>query len=192
MVSKNEIIKIYNKYKDQLYHYILKFTHNTETAEDILHDCFEKFISYTVNNQISSDKVKSFLYVTAHNLSVNFYKKYKKIMFVEIGDHHKTGDNVNEKYHEIVKEELQLKIYEILETVDPKLKSIFILNKEMQMGYEEIAIHFNISTRTVQRKIKQVIIVLMKHLKKGGYFENVNFLSHLVVLFVIYSIKQDK
>ena len=66
-------------------------------------------------------------------------------------------------------DELNQKIYQILETVEPESCSIFIMHKENGMNCDEIAQNLFISTRTVRRRIKNVIDILYVELKKDGF-----------------------
>jgi DNA-directed RNA polymerase specialized sigma24 family protein len=46
-----------------------------------------------------------------------------------------------------------------------------VLNKEAGMTYEEIAKELSVSTRTVRRRIKEVLDILYDELKKDGFLE---------------------
>jgi len=75
-----------------------------------------------------------------------------------------------DRHHErMVADELNRKIYTILETVDPESRSIFLMHKEGGMNYDEIAGNLAISARTIRRRIKVVTEMLYDTLSKEGF-----------------------
>ncbi len=168
MIDEKRLLAIYRLHKRELYVYIYKFTKSQEAAEDILHDCFENLIKYSLKYDIEDSNLRSFLYKTAHNLCVNYLKKTNRYIHVPLEeDSHVTGaDYVTSN---IEYEELNNKIYQALEDVDEISRSIFIMKKELSMPLDEIAANLGISERTVRRKINKVIYHLSEILKKSGH-----------------------
>ena len=78
----------------------------------------------------------------------------------------KTEDNHLDR---LVLDDLNRAIYRVLETVDPESRSIFIMHKEDDMNYDDIAETLSLSTRTVRRRIKNVLDILYAELKKDGF-----------------------
>ena len=169
MLPKDKISDIYKLRSPEIYRYLYKLSGNTHAAEDLLQEVFEKFIAYTAEKEIQEDKYRPFLYKTAHNLCINHLIKQNRThpgAIDEIGDCLKTEDL---HHNRLVLDELNQKIYQILETVEPESCSIFIMHKENGMNYDEIAQNLFISTRTVRRRIKNVIDILYVELKKDGF-----------------------
>ena len=71
MISREEIIRLYSTHYKEIFNYIYHLTGSYETAEDILQETFINLIEYSKNTIINLDTVKSLLYRTAHNLSIN-------------------------------------------------------------------------------------------------------------------------
>lgn len=169
MLTRKEISNIYNAHKNSLYLYIFKHTGNSETAEDIFHDCFEKLIVYSKHKNIVPDKVKSLLFTIAHNLCVNYIKKKNKISFIE-ADEELLHDTNNGPLEKIEADELIARIYEIVKSCDPLSQSVFIMLRDLNMRYEEIAENLGISAITVRRKFAKILIKLRKDLEDEGFF----------------------
>jgi RNA polymerase sigma factor (sigma-70 family) len=168
MEHKKLITEIYELYSKELYIYILRFTRSHETSEDILQDTFHNLINYAEKHALDKLSVRAFLYRIAHNLCVNYRKKQSHIVFspVDDSDHVSAGDSTENK---IESQELEQKIYQLLEKTDPVTRSIFIMKKEQNMDINEIAESTGKSERTVRRRLQEVLSYLHTALKEGGF-----------------------
>jgi RNA polymerase sigma-70 factor (ECF subfamily) len=169
MLPKDQISYIYKQYSKEIYRYLYRFTGSQESSEDILQEVFEKFIIYTAEKEIQEEKYRAFLYKTAHNIGVNYLIKQKRIRFDNIEGMEDTLKSDDKNLEKFIVDDLNRKIYQVLETVRPESRSMFIMNKESGMTYEEIAENLCISARTVRRRIKEVIDILFDELKKEGF-----------------------
>jgi RNA polymerase sigma-70 factor (ECF subfamily) len=169
MLDNKRIIEIYRLYNKELFVYIFRMVNSQETAEDILHDCFENLIKYSNTHDIEDLNIRAFIYKTAHNLSINFIKRRKRIDFISL-DKDGTGreDSIG---RDIEFEELNRLVYILLESkeIDEAARSIFILRKEQDMDYLEISRILKISERTVRRKMAKVMEFLQNSLKNFGF-----------------------
>jgi RNA polymerase sigma-70 factor (ECF subfamily) len=169
MLSKEKISLIYKQNSREIFRYLYRLTGNQETSEDILQEVFEKFIVYTAEKEIHKDKYRAFLYKTAHNICVNHLIKTRRIRFDNIDSMEDSLKTEDKNLEHFMADDLNHKIFQILDTVKPESRSMFMLNKETGMTYEEIARHLAVSARTVRRRIKEVLEILFDELKKGGF-----------------------
>jgi RNA polymerase sigma-70 factor (ECF subfamily) len=183
MISEKRLLDIYGLYKKEIYHYIYKMTFSSESAEDILHDCFVSLISYSDKYDLEDTNLRSFLYKTAHNLTVNFIKKEKRYYKVELEENSavSSGNRTTEK---LELDDLNKKIYEILDETDPVTRSIFIMRKEQGMDPTHIAAHFGISERTVRRRLSSLLDKMSDSLKKNGLM-NIFYLIMAEILYYV-------
>lgn len=171
MITKEQISQIYRQYSAEIYRYLYKLAGNHESAEDILQEVFEKFIIYTADKDIQEDKYRPFLYKTAHNLCVNHLVKQNRAHPGNIDDMEDSLKTEDGHHERMVADDINRTIYALLDSIDPELRSIFLMHKEGGLNYEEIAGSLSISARTVRRKIKHVIDYLYTGLSKDGYIE---------------------
>ena len=169
MLPKDIISDIYKRHSQEIYRYLYKLSGNTHAAEDLLQEVFEKFIAYTAEKEIQEEKYRPFLYKTAHNLCINHLIKQNRSHPGAIEDMEDCLNTEDPHHERLVLDELNQKIDQILEKVEPESYSIFIMHKENGMNYDEIARNLSISARTVRRRIKNVIDILYKELKKDGF-----------------------
>ena len=168
MMQKELITEIYELYSRELYIYINRYTHSDEASEDLLQDTFHNLIRYSQNHKIEKDKVRAFLYRTAHNLCVNLRKKESRISFTLPEDATQIS-GANEASGHAETRELESRIYELLEELDPLTRSIFIMKKENNMNVEDIAKSTGKSARTVRRRLEKALSWLHTALKQGGF-----------------------
>ncbi|MCP4132356.1 MAG: sigma-70 family RNA polymerase sigma factor [bacterium] len=185
MLNENKIVEIYESLNKELFVYIFRFTRSHEASEDLLHDCFANLIDYSDDHDIDEKTIRAFLYKTAHNLSSNFLKRGKRINFSTIEDDD-TIISKDDNIEQLEFEELNNKIYALLDEVDDTSRSIFVMKKELNLSMEEIAKNIGKSERTVRRKLTSVIDFLGNNLKKAGFLSLFIFLMSLFfILFVL-------
>src|SRR3989338_7418802 len=87
--SEEQFIDLYREYAPKLFKYCYFRVHSKEGAEDLAAKVFTKTWDYLVaGNQI--DNMRAFIYRSAHNLIVDFYKTSKRDREVSI---HAFGDD---------------------------------------------------------------------------------------------------
>ncbi len=171
MLSKEKISDIYKSHNREIFRYLFRLTGSQESSEDLLQEVFEKFIIYTAEKDIDEEKYRAFLYRTAHNICVNHLIKAKKVRLDNIEGMEDSLKTEDKNLEHFMADDLNRKIYKTLENVDPDSRSMFILNKESGMTYDEIANELAVSARTVRRRIKDVLDLLYEELKKEGFLE---------------------
>ena len=167
MISEKRLREIYGLYKKELFIYISRMVNSPETAEDILHDSFESLIRYSGKYPLEDVNLRSFLYKTAHNLTINLVKKEKRVTRLPVDDvmELKSPDNATA---DVELMELNGKIHELIDSLDPVSRSIFIMRKELKLDLVHIAENLDISERTVRRKLNGLLEYLAVELKKAG------------------------
>ncbi len=117
-----------NEYSERVFRYAYKWTKSEATSKDIVQEVFEKL--WKNRKQVKSEKVKSWLFTTAHNLLVNYSKK-KKMLSRE--DLIYTEPSVFENRYEL-KDLLEV----ALSTLSSTQKSILLLRDSEGYDYKEI------------------------------------------------------
>lgn len=166
MLTENYISDIYDKHAKELLVYAYSFVHSQETAEDIVHDTFVNLIQHSRTHSVSTDNMRALLYKITHNLCIDYLRRYTKINFQPIGNESSRQDDFTQT---IETKELQKKINEILSSADPKSRDVYILKREQNMTFTEIAASLKISERTAIRKLNQILEYIHENLEKGGF-----------------------
>jgi len=157
---------LFRKYYAPLARFALMFTKNVDNADEVVQAFFVKLWQNKKKLRINSS-VKSYLYTSVRNASLNFLKKEKTRNIYEDG-----FETENEKM-ELVKEK-DADFKEIYETAVNQLpertKEVFILSKNEGLTYNEIAEYLQITAKTVEnnmgiafRKLREILLPY-KHL----------------------------
>lgn len=155
---------LFHFYYPGLVMYSTQFTADRMEAEEIVQDFFVRF--WQRHQQIiPSDSLKSYLFLSVKNGSLNFLK-HKKIeekyirSMTELSNHHLVYDP--DLY---IASELQDKIKQAIDILPEKCREIFIMSRMRGLKNEEIATELNLSKRTVETQISKALKVLRVELK---------------------------
>ena len=168
MLDGTRLEEIYNSYKVELFVYISRLLQSPDSAEDLLHDCFENLIRYSQKYVLEDRNLRSFLYKTAHNLCINRLKHEKRFPRVELEEDSKIIDD-GHITGLVELDELNRTIYELIKNLDELTRSVFVMRKELDMDVEAIAANLGVSERTVRRKLNRALEFLLLSLKKKGF-----------------------
>ena len=140
----------FQQYAEQLYLYAIGFIGDREEARDIVQDIFI-YVWENRNKLTLSEQFSSYLFRAVKHACID-YKLHKKveeryqnetIIANEYTNSHE--DNLDEQY---------LRLQQIIETLPPKCKKIFILGCIDEVSYKEIAEQLDLSINTVKTQMK--------------------------------------
>lgn len=159
--------EIYLLYYPRLLLFAIKLIGNKEESEEIIQDVFVRFWLKGSYSHIKFS-IKAYLFRSVHNACLDYLKKTK-------------GQEINSSaesalVHEIVDfcdpvllEELETAIQKSVEELPTQCKKVFLLHRDEQLTYREIAENMNISVKTVETQISRAIKVLKKSLVEYLY-----------------------
>ncbi len=155
-----EVHKLYNV---QLFYFVRKITGNREEAEDITSETFMK-LWWRHENFDSLQNIKSFLYITARNASMD-YLRYLKRVAGDINDYYYTESLADESTIEremIEVEILQRRVQEEIENLPNKCQKVFKMSYIDRLKNEDIASQLKITLQTVKNhKTRALNIIRM-------------------------------
>ena len=135
-----EFTLIYNKYKQNVYNYVLKMVNDRMYCEDIVQTVFVKFFE-NMKNIINDDSYHFYIFKTARNEVYNYYRK-KKNRFAGEDPHDEESVNLkseNSTIETVENAELKNILDEILESLPAEQKEVFVLKEYNGLSYKEIA-----------------------------------------------------
>lgn len=152
-LTLNGLQTLMSLYSDDLFLFVRGIVHNSEAAEELVSDVFVK-IWHKRNHFPDIQNIKSYLYITARNLSISFIRSNKRMNIVSL-------DEVPEYYFtplendrsELFDQNVIDQINEAIESLPAKCKMAFSLAKVNGLKYKEIAEIMNISPLTVKNHI---------------------------------------
>jgi len=161
--SKEEFEKLFRDYFKPLVAFAKKYTSDIDAAKEIVHDVFVNL--WNKREQIDIQKsVKSYIYTSAYNRSLNYLRDQKKFDFnqsVESSMENNFSWSFEENMDAI---ELEEKINKTIDNLPEKCRQVFMLSRFEGLKYHEIADKLGISVKTVEGQISKALAVLKTNL----------------------------
>ena len=165
---------IYRKYSPKLFGFIWKIIKVELDAEEIMQEVFMKI--WEMRGKIETyTSFDSFLYTIAYNKSINLIRK--KISEQKYIDFLKSLPELSEPaaIDDLQFSELNEQINSLIQKLPPRQKEVFLLSREKELTYNEIASQLNISKNTVENHM----VKALRYLRN-----NINDVSLLHSLFI--------
>ncbi len=159
--------QIFKDYYEPLVNFVNSRIHNIENSEEIVQDTFTKLWENREKLNIKTS-LKSYLYQATRNSMIDFIRKSKNDAS-SLPEHMEFVDFEDKKVDVYL---IRAKIEEALDTLKPKNKEIFMLNKFEGLTYKEIADYLNMSERGIEDNIARANKQLKKYLEKENLIEN--------------------
>lgn len=180
--NKSSFQFLFERYYSPLARFALLYTRDKDVAEEIVQEFFFQFWVKREKNIISTS-VKSYLYSSIRNRSLNFKRDEKN--HIDINDELTffSNNQLSDADSEIDYEFVKFQVKNAIESLPEKCKQIFKLSREDKLTYKQIAEKLNVSHKTVENQMGIALKKLREKLQpilKGLV---------LIILFVISGIK---
>ena len=165
ILDKTTFEELFKSHFKPLCGFANKYLKDIDSSKEIVHSVFVNL--WENRHKIDLNKpVKSYLYTSVNNRSLNFIRDNKKF----VSNEYITDDNYKEQNwnlsNNLIEIELQEKINQTLDSLPAKCKKVFMLSRYEQMKYKEIAKHLDISIKTVETHISRALKELRIHLSE--------------------------
>jgi RNA polymerase sigma-70 factor, ECF subfamily len=187
MISDNDLVQllregdaqvfeqIFNRYFEGLCLFAESITKNHEVAEDIVEDLFlQLWISCKINPIKTS--VKSYLFQSTYNNSIRYISRIRKnIVSIDHPDYNSDSSQIvelstsNYPVTNLIVRELEQKASAIINSLPEQCRKVYLLNRDEDLKYSEIAKRLNISVGTVKTQMSRAFSKLREELKDFLY-----------------------
>ncbi|MGN0418286.1 RNA polymerase sigma factor [Anaerostipes faecalis] len=167
------IAEYYCQYANKLYNAAFKYTSNKSNAEDAVQVVFEKVLRYpTTILKIQEDQVLFFLLVILRNVMMTIEKEYHKhdhlpLDYEDGNESYCLEDPMDAYIHLISLESVKEK----LSALKPPLRDTLLLHYVYGFKYKEIAATFDVSERTIKKRIALAKKELRAMFRKEDFYE---------------------
>lgn len=156
--------KIYSEYSDRLYRFLYYKYQDREMAEDITQNVFLKIWENCKKFHLTN--FKSLLFTMGNNEFLNRIKKsntQKKYIL--------DNDQIVFESPEFIMEtqEFDRKLQLVLDRLKPEERQTFLMNRIDKMKYREIAETLEISVKTVEKRIHNVLLFIRSEIKEFNH-----------------------
>lgn len=159
-----DLDEIYLLYSPRLFLLALKLTGDREGSEEIIQDVFIRL--WLKNDHLSIiHSLKAYLFRSVYYACLDYLRKEKvqhKSKTQEISDEH----NTVEFYDPVLLEELEQAINSCIEKLPIQCKRIFLLHRNDNLTYKQIAVQLNVSVKTVETHMGRAVKSLKKNLQE--------------------------
>ncbi len=159
---------IFKSYWDPLLIYLSKLVKDQTDAEDLLQNIFVNLWNKTQSSEIQD--IHSWLYGAARKSALFYHRtqgNQKKLIASILEYIDVTGFSLSDQQQG---KELQQIIDGEIERLPAKMKEVFLLSRQEQLSYKEIAERLDISDQTVKKQISNALNILRNNLKKQGLY----------------------
>jgi RNA polymerase sigma-70 factor (ECF subfamily) len=140
-LTKKQYNRAVEAYSGQIYRYALRFLKDAAFADDMVQDVFLKL--WQNRNSVDPDKVRAWLFATAHNRLINFTKRESRQEPLA-EKHPERGQNDDHRF------EWQDLLDHCLDRLPPLQKSILLLRDLEGYNYKEIGEMLELSDSQVK------------------------------------------
>lgn len=152
---------LFREYFTPLISFARKILGDEDDAREVVHKVFINLWEKREEIDLSTS-LKSYLFTSVHNRSLNVIRDRKKFSAEEVPDSAGEWD----VSAQIESMELEEKINEALEALPEKCRQIFELNRFDGLKYSEIAAKLEISVKTVENQMSKALKILREKLMK--------------------------
>jgi len=152
----------FDKYYAGLCVYACRILKSKSEAEDIVQDFFVRVLENRKNIQIDSS-VKSYFLRSVHNRCLDYLAHQKVITNHELYQQMMMSEEYLQEYP-LIDAELKQQIEIAIQNLPDGIRETFILNRFEGLSYQQIAIHQNVSVKTVEYRISKALGLLRKDL----------------------------
>jgi len=156
-MNLSEYNQTVDRFSDRLYRFVLKSYKDVHKAEDIVQDSFEKLWKNVDN--VSFEKVKSYLFTTAYHTMIDRIRKEKRSSFSE-------EVKLKEQGHENNYSDLNEILQEAVDRLPELQRMVLLLRDYEGYSYKEIGEIAKINESQVKVYIYRARVFLKKYIGK--------------------------
>lgn len=155
---------IYERFSKRLYGFVIRYLKNESDTEEIVQEVFIKI--WEARNKIDIySSFESFIFTITYNTTISLLRKrMSEKKYIEYLQSLQKTDFSPEVENEVFFNELNEKVYSLLNEVTPRQKEIFLLSRDSGLTHEEIASKLQISINTVKKHIANTLSFLKSNI----------------------------
>lgn len=158
--------RLFDQYRDQLFHYLQKITKSNETAEEIVLDVFLKIWNgRPILTEI--DNFEAFLFQVAKNKGLDFLRRVQrnKLQQTELWKRLQATACVESADEKVLLADITDTVKQAVEQLSPQRKIVYQLSREQGFTYEQIGKQLHLSTHTVRNHLAASLQIIRSHLQ---------------------------
>lgn len=161
MIGKAEFKQLFDEYFDTIRSFIFYRCGDADVASDIAQNVFMKV--WEKREQLCSSYLKSLLYKIANDMVISNYRKdecrsnFERCMMPR--NNHALSPEEEMQYREVA-----AKYARVLEQMSEAQRTVFLMSRNDELKYHEIAERLDISVKTVEKRMSATLQLLRAEL----------------------------
>lgn len=161
------------KHKDRIYSQIIMLVRDDVVADDIFQETFMKAIRTLKQGKYNEEgKFLPWVLRIAHNLSIDHFRKSKKMPAVRSDDNYDVFALIPRDEKNVEEEWIDNIIYEdirqLIEELPPEQKEVVMMRHYDDMSFKEISERCNVSINTSLGRMRYALINMRKMIDKNN------------------------
>ncbi|MGL4780348.1 MAG: RNA polymerase sigma-70 factor [Bacteroidales bacterium] len=169
--NKAAFTEVYNKYSRRLHYFANEYLQNSDESMDIVQNVFIQLYESAPGLDADSN-LEAFLITSTKNACISQLRKNKvrqqyfqsTVQNMELELNLKALEAF--EYSDVTFNEVRDSVRVAIEELPPKCKEVFLMSRQKQMKYQEIAQELDVSKRTVERRMTEALSLLKSKLKE--------------------------
>ena len=169
----------FDKYYDSLCNYVNLYIKDQSVSEDLVQDLFIYFWEKRGTIRMETS-VKSYLFRASRNKYLNYFRDEKCHQTIQMEVNYKSENISYPNDGELDLKHLEEVINSSINNLTPRCREVYLLHKNEDLSYKEIASQMNLSVKTVENQMTIALKKLREQLMP--YYEQI-FVLILIDLF---------
>lgn len=160
-----------DRHQQRVFSFIMMKVKNPDLANDIFQDTFIKVIKTLKAGKYNEEgKFLPWVMRIAHNLTIDFFRKNKRMNFVNATDDFNVVDIVPEDSKnaegEIIQGQIEDDLRRLIDELPEEQREVLVMRHYADMSFKEIAEQTNVSINTALGRMRYALINMRKLIDK--------------------------
>jgi RNA polymerase sigma-70 factor (family 1) len=157
--------EVFEHYHRRCFSYAFKIMDSIESAEDIVQEVFLNL--WSIRERLPSiNNLNSYLHRMVHNQAcTELERSSRDELVIHVLKNGPFATEEEEAGSRLLAREVREHIHQLVDSLSPRQREIFLLSREQGLKYEEIAARLNISFQTVKTHLRDTLKLLREGLK---------------------------
>ena len=160
MIGKAEFKQLFDQYFDTIRTFIFYRCGDSDMASDMAQDVFMKV--WEKSDRLNNGNLKSLLYKIANDLVISNHRK--RVVRYDFAQSMTKQNDSNSPEDKLVFKELTSAYAQALEKMPETLRTVFLMSRNDELKYYEIAECLNISIKTAEKRMSAALQYLRTNL----------------------------
>lgn len=163
MEERKDFDRIFREYYHELYCFAMQFVHDADDAQDIVSEAYEDVWRHF--SAMEANNVRGFLYKNVRNKAIDLLRRQEtRRNYAEL--YAKVSAPYDDSADLMELEERERIVQDVLDSLKPPTKEIFIWCYVDRKHYKEVAERLNVSVSMVKKHISKALALIREKRKK--------------------------